>query len=97
MLITFKIRKVNDFFDKVLKEVSCKLRKALHKSVESIKNSMKSTKICSKMSPSRKPAPCRNQQINPQYKSTGCMQHNASPKPREVAEQTRVSMIFVIT
>ena len=64
MLITFKIRKVNDFFDKVLKEVSCKLRKVLHKSVESIKNSMKSTKICSKMSPSRKPANQPTIQIN---------------------------------
>ena len=88
MKIIFKIRKVKDVYDKILREVICKLRKVLNKSVKSIKNDTKKTKICSKMSPNRKPAPCRNQQTKSQCKSTGCMQHNASPKPSEIPEQT---------
>lgn len=55
MQITYKVRKVKDLSDKVLKNVTCKLRKVLNKSVKSIKNYMKSTNICSKILPIRKP------------------------------------------
>ena len=57
MQITYKNFKVKNINDKVLKTVTCKLQKVLNKSVKRIKNDMKSTKICSKISPSRKPAP----------------------------------------
>ena len=66
--ITYKIRKVKDVYDKVLQKGTCKLQNVLHKSAKSIKNDMKNTKICSKISNSGKPAPRRNQPTNPQWK-----------------------------
>ena len=53
------------------KEVTCKLRKMLNN---------KSTKICSKISPSRKPAPCRNKETNLLCKSSDWLLHIATPK-----------------
>ena len=61
MEIAFKIHKVKDVYDKVLK-VTCKLylllvnyEKCYNKSVKSIINDMESTKVCSTISPSKYP------------------------------------------
>ena len=59
MQIAFKIYKVKDVYDKVLKD-TCKLilanyEKCYNKSVKSIINDMESTKICSAISPSKYP------------------------------------------
>ena len=59
MQITYNFRKVKNVNDRVLK-VTCKIWKLLNKSAKSIKNETKNTKICSKISPNRKLAPCRD-------------------------------------
>ena len=76
--------KVTDVYEKVLKEVTCNLRKVLNESVKSIKKVPKTPT-------SRKPAPCRNQSSNPtgcnktdwlQHKLTGCNKTQAQNQRR---------------
>ena len=55
MQITYKICKVKDVYDKVLKNVTCKFRKVLSKSV-------KMSKEVGKVLKSVQISPCRNQQ-----------------------------------
>ena len=55
-----QIWKVKDFYEKVVKEVTCYLRKVISKSVKSINKVLKLPESV------RKSAPCRNQLINPQ-------------------------------
>ena len=71
MQITYKICKVKDVYDKVLKNVTCKLRKVLSKSV-------KMSKEVGKVLKSVQISPCRNQKIDPQCKSTCWLRHSVS-------------------
>ena len=66
------------------------------KSVKSIKSGTKSTKISSRISLSRKPAPCRNQ-INLLCNQLAGCNITQTEKPEEISEETKVSIIIVIT
>ena len=74
MQITYKIWKVKEVYEKVLKEVTCDLRKVLNESVKSIKKVLQVLEIV------RKSSPVKNLHHAENSQSTAATRHE--PKTR---------------
>ena len=82
MEITYKIWKVKEVYEKVLKEVTCNLQKVLNKTVKSIKKVTKVLKSVRKSSRVENPVPETSQPSHNANKPAGCNKTRAQNKRR---------------
>ena len=83
--------KVKDVYEKVLKEVTCNLQKVLNESVKSIKKVLRVLESARKFPPAGNPHHTETSHLTRNANKLTGLQQNASPKPEETSEQTRVS------
>ena len=82
MEITYKIWKVKEVYEKVLKEVTCNLQKVLNKTVKSIKKVTKVLKSVRKSSRVENPVPETSQPSHNANNPAGCNKTRAQNKRR---------------
>ena len=83
MQITYKIRKVKDVYEKVLKEITCNFQKVLNKSVKSIKKVFKVVESARKFPPAKNPHLAETSQPTCNAnKLTGCNKTRAQNQRR---------------
>ena len=83
MQISYKILKVKDVYEKVLKEITCELRKVLNKSIKSIKKVLQVLESVRKFPPAENPHHAEtSQSTRSANKLTGCNKTRAQNQRR---------------